>query len=152
MHHISDHEQRTETFQRELLHAVKMIGTVLCDIRNSFYKVNIVPSDIPNPFPLPPTIPVSVLAPPAIEPVVEKICTQESDNILSKRIFDCRFSVRTYNCLHGDGILTVKMLITKSRSELLKIQSFGINSLNEVVYFLESHKLSLAGGNHKRRF
>lgn len=48
------------------------------------------------------------------------------------RIEELDFSVRTYNCLKKDNVLTIGELIQKSEQDLMNIRNFGRKSLNEV--------------------
>lgn len=59
------------------------------------------------------------------------------------RIEELDFSVRTYNCLKKDNILTIGELIQKSEIDLMNIRNFGRKSLNEIKDKLEQLGLSL---------
>jgi DNA-directed RNA polymerase subunit alpha len=48
------------------------------------------------------------------------------------RIEELDFSVRTYNCLKKDNILTIGELIQKTEQDLMNIRNFGRKSLGEV--------------------
>jgi len=59
------------------------------------------------------------------------------------RIEELDFSVRTYNCLKKDNILTIGELVQKSEHDLMGIRNFGKKSLNEVKEKLAQLGLSL---------
>ena len=52
--------------------------------------------------------------------------------VMSMRIEDLNFSVRTINCLKKEGITTVGELARLSEDELLRLRNFGRKSLTEV--------------------
>ena len=60
------------------------------------------------------------------------------------RIEELDFSVRTYNCLKKENILTIADLVKKAESDLTGIRNFGAKSLNEVKDKLKQFGLSLA--------
>lgn len=51
---------------------------------------------------------------------------------LDVRVEELEFSVRALNCFFDEGIRTLRDLVTKSESELLRISSFGRKSLYDV--------------------
>jgi DNA-directed RNA polymerase subunit alpha len=59
------------------------------------------------------------------------------------RIEELDFSVRTYNCLRKERILTVADLVKYSEADLIGIRNFGRKSLNEVKEKLAELNLSL---------
>ena len=56
-----------------------------------------------------------------------------SVKILETSIDDLDFSVRAYNCLKRANILTLKDLVDKSETEMMKIRNLGKKSLKEVM-------------------
>ena len=59
------------------------------------------------------------------------------------RIEELDFSVRTYNCLKKDNILTMGELVQKTEQDLMNIRNFGKKSLTEVREKLAQLGLSL---------
>lgn len=59
------------------------------------------------------------------------------------RIEELDFSVRTYNCLKKDNVLTIGELAQKTEQDLMGIRNFGKKSLNEVKDKLAQLGLSL---------
>lgn len=57
---------------------------------------------------------------------------RELQEKLDKSIEELELSVRSYNCLEHAGIKTIRDLIQKSESEMLKYRNFGRKSLNEI--------------------
>lgn len=53
-------------------------------------------------------------------------------NAPDARIEELDFSVRTYNCLKKDSVLTIGELAQKSEADLMNIRNFGRKSLTEV--------------------
>src|SRR5262245_34724693 len=62
---------------------------------------------------------------------------------LDKSIEELELGVRAYNCLKNANIYTLKDLVTKTESDLLKTKHFGRKSLQQVKHVLESMGLSL---------
>ncbi len=62
---------------------------------------------------------------------------------LDRSIDELELSVRSYNCLKNAGIETVRDLVQRTESELLKTKNFGRKSLNEIKELLADMKLSL---------
>jgi DNA-directed RNA polymerase subunit alpha len=62
---------------------------------------------------------------------------------LDRTIDELDLSVRSYNCLKNAGIETVRDLVQKSESELLKTKNFGRKSLNEIKELLADMDLQL---------
>lgn len=56
---------------------------------------------------------------------------------LDKSIEELELSVRSYNCLEHAGIKTIRDLIQKTESEMLKYRNFGRKSLNEIKSILK---------------
>ena len=69
----------------------------------------------------------------------------EGDSILSRPIKDLELSVRSENCLLRGGVHTIGDLVSKSRSELMKIRNLGKISLREIEEKLERFSISLPG-------
>lgn len=63
-------------------------------------------------------------------------------NLLNMRVDELELSVRSSNCLRAANIQTIKDLVTKSESEMLKYRNFGRKSLNEINAILEEMDLS----------
>lgn len=75
--------------------------------------------------------------------ILEKTDDDKQQQILSMKIEDMDFSVRSYNCLKRANIHTVEDLINKSEDEMLKVRNLGKKSLDEVMQKLEAFGLSL---------
>jgi DNA-directed RNA polymerase subunit alpha len=56
---------------------------------------------------------------------------------LDKSIEELELSVRSYNCLEAAGIKTIRDLVQKTESEMLKYRNFGRKSLNEIKTILK---------------
>ncbi len=56
---------------------------------------------------------------------------------LDKSIEELELSVRSFNCLEAAGIKTIRDLIQKSESEMLKYRNFGRKSLTEIKNILK---------------
>jgi DNA-directed RNA polymerase subunit alpha len=63
-------------------------------------------------------------------------------NMLNMRVDELELSVRSSNCLRAANIQTIKELVTKSESDMLKYRNFGRKSLNEIGAILEEMELS----------
>ena len=63
-------------------------------------------------------------------------------NLLNMRVDELELSVRSSNCLRAANIQTLKELVTKSESEMLKYRNFGRKSLNEIGAILDEMDLS----------
>ena len=72
---------------------------------------------------------------------VEKIA--EAAVWMQTSIENMDFSVRTYNCLRRAGKDTLKDLVEMTEEELRGIRNLGRKSVDEVVYTLEQHGLTL---------
>jgi len=66
-----------------------------------------------------------------------------SKDALDKSIEELELGVRAYNCLKNANIYTLKDLVTKTESDLLKTKHFGRKSLQQVKHVLDSMGLSL---------
>ncbi|MBU0650692.1 DNA-directed RNA polymerase subunit alpha [bacterium] len=79
-----------------------------------------------------------------IEEVIEEnMELSELESKLNKEISELELSVRSANCLKDANIRTIKDLVTKSESEMLKYRNFGKRSLNEINEILSRMDLSL---------
>ena len=76
--------------------------------------------------------------------ILVKTDDDKQQQILSMKIEDMDFSVRSYNCLKRANIHTVEDLISKTEDEMLKVRNLGKKSLDEVMQKLEAYGLSLA--------
>ena len=65
-------------------------------------------------------------------------------NLLNTRVDELELSVRSSNCLRAANIQTLKDLVTRSESDMLKYRNFGRKSLTELTAILE--ELGLAWG------
>lgn len=74
---------------------------------------------------------------------VEKIA--EAAVWMQTNIENMDFSVRTYNCLRRAGKDTLKDLVEMTEEELRGVRNLGRKSVDEVVYTLEQHGLTLKG-------
>lgn len=61
---------------------------------------------------------------------------------LDKSIEELELSVRSYNCLEAAGIKTIRDLVQKTESEMLKYRNFGRKSLTEIKTILRDMGLS----------
>jgi DNA-directed RNA polymerase subunit alpha len=68
------------------------------------------------------------------------------EEILDRSIEELELSVRATNCLKGANINTIRDLVSRSESEMLKMKNFGRKSLNEVMEILQTWGLSLKPG------
>jgi len=69
----------------------------------------------------------------------------DGDSVLSRAIKDLELSVRSENCLLRGGVHTIGDLVSKSRSELMKIRNLGKISLREIEEKLEKFSITLPG-------
>lgn len=65
--------------------------------------------------------------------------SKESDiqRLLDKSIEELELSVRSYNCLEAASIKTIRDLVVKTESEMLKYRNFGRKSLSEIKAILK---------------
>ena len=56
---------------------------------------------------------------------------------LDKSIEELELSVRSFNCLEAAGIKTIRDLVQKTESEMLKYRNFGRKSLTEIKNILK---------------
>lgn len=76
---------------------------------------------------------------------VEEKIDEESEKrkqFLSKPVSELELSVRSANCLEAANIVTIRDLVTKTESEMLKYRNFGRKSLNEIKAILTDMSLS----------
>ena len=66
-----------------------------------------------------------------------------SNEHLDKSVEELELSVRSYNCLKNANIRTIRELVQKSETDMLKTKNFGRKSLNEIKEILQSMGLSL---------
>jgi DNA-directed RNA polymerase subunit alpha len=69
--------------------------------------------------------------------------TEEGSEHLDKSIEELELSVRSYNCLKNASIRSIRELVAKTETDLLKTKNFGRKSLNEIKEILASMGLSL---------
>jgi DNA-directed RNA polymerase subunit alpha len=62
---------------------------------------------------------------------------------LDRSVEELELSVRSYNCLKNANIQTIRELVQRSESEMLKTKNFGRKSLNEIKEILNRMGLSL---------
>jgi DNA-directed RNA polymerase subunit alpha len=84
--------------------------------------------------------PVTTVAPAPAEAVVTPLLPNEN---LDRSVEELELSVRSYNCLKNANITTIRELVQKSESEMLKTKNFGRKSLNEIKEILGSMGLGL---------
>lgn len=75
--------------------------------------------------------------------ILVKTDDDKQQQILSMKIEDMDFSVRSYNCLKRANIHTVEDLCRKTEDEMLKVRNLGKKSLDEVLQKLEAYGLTL---------
>ncbi len=63
---------------------------------------------------------------------------------LDRSIEELELSVRSYNCLEAAGIKTIRDLVQKSESEMLKYRNFGRKSLSEIKAILKEMGLGFS--------
>jgi DNA-directed RNA polymerase subunit alpha len=76
------------------------------------------------------------------EPVAQKSIPTYNEH-LDKSIDELELSVRSYNCLKNSDIKTIRDLVQKKESEMLKTKNFGRKSLNEIKDILTGMGLGL---------
>ena len=76
------------------------------------------------------------------EPVAQKSIPAYNEH-LDKSIDELELSVRSYNCLKNSDIKTIRDLVQKKESEMLKTKNFGRKSLNEIKDILTGMGLGL---------
>ena len=76
------------------------------------------------------------------EAVPEKPAPVYNEN-LDRSVDELELSVRSYNCLKNANITTIRELVQKSETEMLKTKNFGRKSLNEIKEILTVMGLGL---------
>lgn len=71
------------------------------------------------------------------------VAGEDLKDVLDKSIEELDLGVRAYNCLKNANIYTLKDLVLKTESDLLKTKHFGRKSLQQVKHVLDSMGLSL---------
>ncbi len=66
------------------------------------------------------------------EEAIEMMTSSELEEKLDKSIEELELSVRSFNCLEAAGIKTIRDLVQKSESDMLKYRNFGRKSLTEI--------------------
>ena len=80
--------------------------------------------------------------PEAIAEAEAALVTSQLEEKLEKSIEELELSVRSYNCLEAAGIKTIRDLVQKTESEMLKYRNFGRKSLTEIKSILHEMGLS----------
>lgn len=80
-------------------------------------------------------------AEPEVSPVDEERLKMLEN--LNRSVDELELSVRSYNCLKNANIRTIRELVQKTESEMLKTRNFGRKSLNEIKEILGNMGLSL---------
>ncbi len=76
------------------------------------------------------------------EAAEEAMPISEIEEKLDKSIEELELSVRSYNCLEAAGIKTIRDLVQKTESEMLKYRNFGRKSLTEIKNILKEMGLT----------
>lgn len=71
------------------------------------------------------------------EEAEEVVPASQLEEKLDKSIEELELSVRSFNCLEAAGIKTIRDLVQKSESEMLKYRNFGRKSLTEIKNILK---------------
>ena len=79
----------------------------------------------------------------ALEAGAEPARAGVTNEHLDKSVEELELSVRSYNCLKNANIRTIRELVGKTETEMLKTKNFGRKSLNEIKEILTSMGLSL---------
>ena len=79
----------------------------------------------------------------ALETGTEPARAGVTNEHLDKSVEELELSVRSYNCLKNANIRTIRELVGKTETEMLKTKNFGRKSLNEIKEILTSMGLSL---------
>ena len=82
------------------------------------------------------------VAPQVGEEAEALVPTSQLEEKLDKSIEELELSVRSFNCLEAAGIKTIRDLVQKSESEMLKYRNFGRKSLTEIKNILKEMGLS----------
>jgi DNA-directed RNA polymerase subunit alpha len=78
-----------------------------------------------------------------VRPALPAATAHISSDHLDKSVEELELSVRSYNCLKNSDIKTIRDLVQKSESEMLKTKNFGRKSLNEIKDILTPMGLGL---------
>ncbi|MDR1425785.1 MAG: DNA-directed RNA polymerase subunit alpha [Rickettsiales bacterium] len=70
------------------------------------------------------------------------VSSNNLESYLNRKIDEMELTVRSYNCLIGEGIRYIGDLVKKSETDMLKLPNFGKKSLNELKENLKSIGLS----------
>ena len=81
---------------------------------------------------------------PELPEEVSENCDDPRLEHLDRSVEELEFSVRSYNCLKNANIQSLRELVQKTESEMLKTKNFGRKSLNEIKEIL--HKMGLSLG------
>jgi DNA-directed RNA polymerase subunit alpha len=73
---------------------------------------------------------------------VQRVHLAPNEN-LDRSVEELELSVRSYNCLKNANITTIRELVQKTESEMLKTKNFGRKSLNEIKEILGGMGLAL---------
>ena len=68
----------------------------------------------------------------------------EFEEKLDRSIEELELSVRSFNCLEAAGIKTIRDLVQKTESEMLKYRNFGRKSLSEIKNILKEMGLQFS--------
>jgi len=82
------------------------------------------------------------VAPETVEGAEALAPVSDLEEKLDKSIEELELSVRSFNCLEAAGIKTIRDLVQKSESEMLKYRNFGRKSLTEIKNILKEMGLS----------
>jgi DNA-directed RNA polymerase subunit alpha len=72
----------------------------------------------------------------------ERRADDDIHRLLDKSIEELELSVRSFNCLEAASIKTIRDLVQKTESEMLKYRNFGRKSLSEIKGILKEMNLS----------
>jgi DNA-directed RNA polymerase alpha subunit len=80
-----------------------------------------------------------------VECLIKKLVVKDcyKNDIYFKDIGELDISVRSYNCLENDGILTIGHLIATNESELMKIANYGKKTHKEIKSQLSKFGLTM---------
>jgi DNA-directed RNA polymerase subunit alpha len=81
--------------------------------------------------------------PAEISEVAPEIYADPRMEHLDRSVEELELSVRSYNCLKNANIQTIRELVQKSESEMLRTKNFGRKSLNEIKEILQKMGLAL---------
>jgi len=77
------------------------------------------------------------------ESTAESVVIGVANEHLDKSVEELELSVRSYNCLKNANIRTIRELVQKTETDMLKTKNFGRKSLNEIKEILQTMGLSL---------